>query len=113
MLLQTILYGEYTPPDAPVTRSHRIMNQVTFIDSRFKRGFKLPRKQARYELDKLTENLTDSWQTASILAAKTNITLNAFYQKVRKLKEQGLVEVKTVSRSGNVRYRYYRKTQCQ
>lgn len=107
MLLQTILYGDYTPPEAPVTRSHRIMNQVTYITTPA-RSFKLPKKQARYELDVLTKNLTNEWQTASVLAAKTGITLNAFYQKIRKLKENGIADFKNVSGAGRVRYRYYR-----
>ena len=111
MQLQTILFGQYEPPLVPVTRSHRIMNQVTYIKCEPKQSQRQIRKESPYKDDRLLKSIGKEWKPASELAAKAGLSLNAFYQRIRKFREFDLIETRRVSGKGSVRYRYYRLRQ--
>lgn len=108
MLLQTILFGNYSIPEAPVTRSNRIMKQVTYVHKEITRG---RQTSSINKDDKLLKVFSHEWKPANFLAGKAGITLNAFYQRVTKFRDQNLIETKRVASKGSVRYRYYRLRQ--
>ena len=111
MLLTEIFFKGITLPNAPVTRSHRIMKPTPVVPEKPKKVRSARSKSGEMSVmeQKVLKTLTYEFQPSLDISTKVGIPLNHFYQVIAKLSRKDLVEAKRVNGPGTIRYRHYRK----
>lgn len=93
MLLYTILFGDWTPPESKKTTRHTILGVN-------KRTSKEP-VQARSKIMAILDEL--NWMTNKEIAEETGLQLNTVQTTTNKLYAKGKVERKTKKDKGDIK----------